>query len=408
VRTWRLVFRLGFRNVLRNRRRSAVILVAIAVGLWSMLVFAAFTRGWSNDVRRSAIETLTGHLQVHARGYLDDPSVDRTLAPPDGALRALLDGPQVAAWASRVRVPAVVMSERETAGVTLVGIDPVREAGLSFVAGAVEGGRGLAGPDGDGILVGRRLAQRLRTGLGKRLVVMSQARDHSVADRGFPVVGVYDADRSSTEMTFVFVGRGRAQSMLGLGSRVSEVSAMLRDPSDLDAFSARARGAATGADVEPWTALEPMAQAMVALGEAWIWIFYVVMYVAMAFGLVNTLLMAVLERTREFGLVQALGMKPRLILEQVLAESSVLLAAGVLAGGLLAGSTLALLRGGIDFSAFAEGAEMWGMSKVIYPTLGLADVASAVVFVVALGVLASLYPALRAARRVPVEAITRG
>jgi ABC-type lipoprotein release transport system permease subunit len=408
VKRWRLVFRLGWRNVLRNRRRSAVILVAIAVGLWSMLVFAAFTRGWSNDVRHNAIETLTGHLQVHAPGYLDDPSVDRTLAPPDKALLALLDGPQVAAWASRVRVPAVVMSERETAGVTLVGIDPAREAGLSFVAHAVNEGRGLAGPDGDGILVGRKLAERLRTGLGKRVVVMSQARDHSVADRGFPVVGVYDADRSSTEMSFVFVGRARAQAMLGLGSRVSELSVMLRDPSQLDAFFSRARAAAVGEDVEPWTALEPMAQAMVALGEAWIWIFYVVMYVAMAFGLVNTLLMAVLERTREFGLVQALGMKPRLILEQVLAESFVLLAAGLLAGGLLAGVTLALLRGGIDFSAFAEGAEMWGMGKVIYPTLGLADVASAVAFVVVLGVLASLYPALRAARKVPVEAITRG
>jgi len=400
--------RLAWRSVLRNRRRSGVILVAIAVGLWSMLVFAAFTRGWSNDVRHNAIETLTGHLQLHAPGYLDDPSVDRTMDPPGEALLALLDGPQVAAWASRVRVPAVVMSERETAGVTLVGIDPAREAGLSFVAGAVREGRDLAGPDDDGVLVGRRLAKRLGTGLGKRVVLMSQAGDHSVVDRGFPIVGIYEADRSSTEMSFVFVGGGRAQRMLGLGSRVSEVSVALRDPSGLDGFLRRARAAAPGQDVQPWTALEPMAEAMVALGEAWIWIFYVVMYVAMAFGLVNTLLMAVLERTREFGLVQALGMRPLLILEQVLAESSMLLGMGVLAGGLLAGVTLALLRGGIDFSAFAEGAEMWGMSKVIYPTLGLADVASAVVFVVTLGLVASLYPARRAARKVPVEAITRG
>ena len=405
---WPLLFRLAWRNVLRNRRRTAVILVAVAVGLWAMLVFAAFTRGWSDDVRRNAIRTLTGHLQIHAPGYLDDPSVDRATAPPDEALRAVLDGEAVAAWAARVRVPSVVMSERETAGVTLVGIDPAREEGLSFIADAVKKGRNLAGPEDDGILIGRKLAERLDTGLGKRVVVMSQASDHSVADRGFPIVGVYDADRASTEMTFVFVGRGVAQEMLGLGSRVSEVAATLRDPSRLDAFVMRVQGAAARQDVQPWTALEPMAQAMVAMGEAWIWIFYVVMYVAMAFGLVNTLLMAVLERTREFGLVQALGMKPRLILEQVLAESAVLLAAGVLAGGLLAAATLALVQDGIDFSAFAEGAEMWGMSKVIYPTLGIGDVVSAVVFVVALGALASLYPALRAARRVPVEAITRG
>jgi ABC-type lipoprotein release transport system permease subunit len=237
---------------------------------------------------------------------------------------------------------------------------------------------------------------------------MSQAADHAVVDRGFPVVGVYSADRSITEMTFVFVGRETAQEMLGLGTGVSEVAVSLRDPTRVGAFVERVRAVARGSDVQPWTTLEPMAQAMVALGEAWIWMFYVVMYIAMAFGLVNTLLMAVLERTREFGLLQALGMRPHLIVRQVLAESSVLLAVGVLAGALLAGATLALLHDGIDLSALAEGAEMWGMSKVIYPALSAGDVVSAIVFIVVLGALASLYPALRAARRVPVEAITRG
>jgi ABC-type lipoprotein release transport system permease subunit len=405
---WALLFRLAWRNVLRNRRRSAVILVAITVGLWAMLVFAGFTRGWSDDVSRNAVETLTGHLQIHAPDYLQDPSVDHVMAAPGEALRNLLDGEAVAAWASRVRVPSVVMSERETAGVTLVGIDPAREKGLSFIADAVKEGRNLSGAEDGGVLLGRKLAERLGTGLGKRVVLMSQAADHSVVDRGFPVVGLYAADRSTTEMTFVFVGREAAQQMLGLGTGVSEVAVALRDPSGVGAFLERVRAVAGSADVQPWTTLEPMAQAMVALGEAWIWMFYVVMYIAMAFGLVNTLLMAVLERTREFGLLQALGMRPRLIVRQVLAESSVLLAAGVLAGALLAGATLALLHDGIDLSALAEGAEMWGMSKVIYPALSASDVVSAIVFIVVLGALASLYPALRAARKVPVEAITRG
>jgi len=406
--TWALISRLAWRNVLRNRRRSAVILVAIAAGLWSMLFFAAFTRGWSEDVSRHAVATLTGHVQVHAPDYLRDPSVDHAMPAPGDALRGLLDGEAVAAWASRVRVPAVVMSERETAGVTLVGIDPEREEGLSFIADAVREGRNLEGAGDRGILIGRKLAERLETGLGKRVVVMSQAADHSVVDRGYPVVGIYAANRSSTEMAFVFVGREAAQDLLGLGTRVSEVAVALRDPSGVDAFAERVRTAAGGLDVQPWTALEPMAEAMVALGQAWIWMFYVVMYIAMAFGLVNTLLMAVLERTREIGLLQALGMRPSLIVKQVLVESSVLLSAGVLAGALLAGATLALLRDGIDLSALAEGAEMWGMSKVIYPTLGAGDVVAAIVFIVVLGALASLYPALRAARKVPVEAITRG
>jgi ABC-type lipoprotein release transport system permease subunit len=405
---WALLLRLAWRNVLRNRRRTAVVLSAIALGLWAMLFFAAFTRGWSNDVTHNAINTLTGHLQIHAPGYLLDPSVDHVMSPPGRELLKLLNKPPVTAWATRVRVPTVVMSERETSGVTLVGIDPASEKGLSFIASAVTKGRNLDGPEDNGILIGRRLAKRLDTDLGKRVVIMSQGSAHSIVDRGFRIVGIYDADRASTEMTFVFVGRSVAQHMLGLGREISEIAVVLEDPAQVDPFVEQVRRVADGLDVQPWTRLEPMAEALVALGQAWVWIFYLVMYIAMAFGLVNTLLMAVWERTREFGLVQALGMRPRMIIRQVLAESFILLAIGTLLGGLLAVATLAFLHGGIDFSSFAEGAEMWGMSKIIYPALGAWDIASAVALIVVLGVLASLYPAIRAARKAPVEAITKG
>jgi ABC-type lipoprotein release transport system permease subunit len=300
------------------------------------------------------------------------------------------------------------MSARETMGITLVGIDPERERDLSFIATAVSDGRALESIDDGGILLGRKLARRLDTDLGKRVVVMSQGADGSIADGGFRVVGIFDADRESTEMAFVFTGRMVAATMLGLGDRISEVSVVLRNPDALGDFVGRARSAATDLDVQPWTVLQPMAEAMTALGKAWIWFFYVVMYIAMAFGLVNTLLMAVAERTREFGLVQALGMKPRLIAEQVLAESMLILFAGMVLGGLLVIGTLTLLRGGIDFSRIAAGAEMWGMSKVIHPTLQTSDVIGAVVFIVVLELLASLYPAVRASRKVPIEALTRG
>ena len=402
-----LLLRLARRSVLRNRRRTVVILVAISVALWAMIAFAALTRGWQDSAVHSAIFTLTGDLQMHAPGYLDDPSVDHSMAPPAGAAKALLDGPAVAAWDARVRVPAVVMSAHDTAGVTLVGIDPAAERGLSFIAGAVHQGRNLDGPGDAGIVIGRALADRLGTGVGKRVVVMSQAADHSVADRGFRVVGVFTGDREATEMAYVFTGRETASTMLGLGGRVSEVAVMLRDRGELPAFLARLRAAAPGLAVEPWDVLEPMAKAIVALSQAWIWMFFSVMVVAMAFGLVNTMLMAVLERTREFGMLQALGMRPRLILAQVLLESCLLLAAGTAAGVALAAGTLALMHGGIDLSFLAQGAEMWGMGKVIHPTAAPADVLGAVAVIAVLGLASSLYPAWRASRRVPVDAITR-
>lgn len=402
-----LLFRLARRSVVRNRRRTLIVLVAISVALWAMIAYAAVTRGWQNDVVHNAIFTLTGHIQMHAPAYRDDPSVDHTMAAPSEAVTRLLDGPEVKAWASRVRVPAVVMSAHDTAGVTLVGIDPAAERGLSFIAEAVHEGTNLESPDDRGIVIGRALADRLGTSIGKRIVVMSQAADHSVADRGFRVVGLFTGDREATEMSLVFVGRNVAAKMLHLGTRVSEVAVMLHDRNELTPFVTRLRAAAPGLDVQPWTVLEPMAQAIVALAQAWIWMFFVVMYIAMAFGLVNTLLMAVLERTREFGMLQALGMRPRLLLGQVLLESCLLLAAGTALGVGLAAGTLALLRNGINLTFLAQGAEMWGMGKVIYPAAALEDVIGAVALVVILGIVSSLYPAWRASRRVPVDAITR-
>ncbi len=403
-----LIVRLAVRNVLRYRRRTVVVVLAVAVGLWAMLVYAAFSRGWENGVVDSAVRTLTGHVQIHPTGYLADPSIDHLMSPPGGTLRAALGGPDISAWDARLRVPAVVQSERETAGVTLVGIDPASERGLSFIPSAVHDGRYLASVEDEGILIGRDLADRLNTGLGKRLVLISQAADHSVAERGFRVVGVFDADRSATEMTYVFVGRTAAARLLGTGTKVSEVAVRLRQPDTIDAAVATLRAASPGLDVQPWTTLNPIAQAMVALAETWIWIFYLMMYIAMAFGLVNTLLMAVLERTRELGLLQALGMGPGLLLREVLVESVLVLGVGAVVGLVLGFATLALLGGGIDFSSYAAGAEMWGMGTVVYPTLTAADVATAVATTMGLGALASLYPAVRAARRVPVEAITRG
>jgi ABC-type lipoprotein release transport system permease subunit len=404
----RLLSRLAARNVVRYRRRTAVVVLAVGVGLWAMLVYVAFSRGWENGVVDSAVRTLTGHVQIHAPGYVSDPSVDYLMPAPGGRLLDELRAPNVRAWASRIRVPAVVQSERETAGVTLVGIDDAAERGLSFIDGAVTAGRDLGSPDADGVLLGRDLADRLSTGLGKRVVLISEAADHEVAERGFRVVGIFDADRSATEMTYVFTGRATAARLLGVGSRVSEVAIELRDPAGADAEVSRLRATAPALDVQPWTALEPIAEATVSLAEMWIWIFYALMYVAMASGLVNTLLMAVLERTREFGLLQALGMAPGLLLRQVLIESIFVLLLGVGVGVTLGFATVGLLHGGIDFSAYAAGAEMWGMGKAIYPALGPRDVASAVAVVMVLGALASLYPAIRAARRVPLEAITRG
>ncbi|MCB0360869.1 MAG: ABC transporter permease, partial [Bdellovibrionales bacterium] len=211
------VAEIGVRNVWRNPKRTAFTVAAVAVGLWSALALSALARGLNRQMVVDAVNDMTGHVQLHAPGYLDDPTVQRSMPPLDAALREALARPDITAYASRVRVPAVVMSERDSAGVTFFGIQPEREVGLSFIPDTVASGRYLEDSGDEGIIIGAALARKLETGLGKRVVLMSEGVNGAIADRGFRVVGLYRAQVEGTEKAYAFTGLHTAQAMLGLG-----------------------------------------------------------------------------------------------------------------------------------------------------------------------------------------------
>jgi len=401
-----LLVTLAWRNLWRHTRRTLVMLFALLLGVWAMIVMAALVRGSMEQHIRKEILNLTGHAQIHAPGYRDDPAVERRFAVP-ASLRAALGEAPITAASARVRVPAVISSEYESAGVMLVGIDPQRERGLSFLDTAVREGRDLESASDPGLVLGRKLAERLETSLGRRVVLMSQDVHNQIGDRGFRVVGIFDADPEAMETGYVFIGLDIARQMLGMGDEVSEVAVMTGDRNDLGPLVARLRAAAPGLDVAPWTEVQPLLVLMEKVNNVVLLVWFAVVFAAMAFGLVNTLLMAVFERTREFGLFQALGMPPRYILGQVLVESLILLVLALLLGNAAAWGSVVSLKGGIDLSMFAEGLQLVGISPVIFPTLARGDVLAANVVVIVLGILASLYPAWRASRYAPVEAITR-
>ena len=163
--------------------------------------------------------------------------------------------------------------------------------------------------------------------------------------------------------------------------------------------------AATGLETLPWQELDSYLGTMLSVQDGFTLVFMIVVFVALSFGLVNTLVMAVFERTREIGLLQALGMRPNLILGQVLLESLYLLLLGLVAGNLVAWLTIIPLESGIDISGVAEGMEMMGMGTVLYPALRVEDMLLSTAVVVILGILASLLPAWRAARLDPIQAL---
>ena len=399
----------AWRNLWRNHRRSLIMLAAIAIGLWGMIWMTALMRGMVDQMIDDAISTLSGHVQIHAEGYLDDPSVEHTIpaAGDNMVLLGLLNSPQVSAWSQRIRVPAVIRSEREVYGITLVGIDPQREQGLSFIADSIVEGHYLQSPDDRHVLLGRKLVEQLQTRLGQRIVLMSQDPGNNIAERGFRIGGIYDTDLQATETSYVFAGIETVRSLLKMGSGVSEISLLGDDYRNPEGLAAEVRAAAGAAETKTWLQLDPYMASMLDVMDGFIVIWFSIIFLALSFGLINTLLMAVFERTREIGLIQALGMPPASILYMVLIESVIMLLIGLLAGNLLSWLTILPIQDGIDISGIAQGLEWAGMSSTLLPAVKSSDVLLANAIVLLLGIAASLFPAWRASRKVPVEAITR-
>lgn len=401
---------LAWRNVWRNPRRTGVILASVIIGVWSMVFLGAFMRGMLDGMIQNAINTLTGHIQIRDAEYREDPGIAHLLKDPDSIEKMI--GPVLppdSRIVRRIRVNAVASTARYSTGITLVGIDPEKERGVSFIGAAFPEGNPGAITQGR-IIVGNALMTRFGLKHGQKMVVMSEDVSGNIASRAFRVQEVFRADMEGTEKEFVFASIDDLREMLGTGEQVSEISVKLStafsDNETIEAISKKIEETINDKKLAASTWFEIMAAMAAYLGMAdfFIIIWYLIVFVAMGFGIVNTVLMAVFERMREFGLLKALGMRPLRILVLVVTETILILCVGLITGDAAGWLTTAMLnKNGIDLSAMAQGTEMWGIQRIIYPSLNAWDILISNGIVLILGMLVSLYPALKAARFLPVE-----
>lgn len=399
-----LLFQLSWRNLWRHRRRTVILLSTICVAVGSVLVLNALLRGMQVSMAETAIDNLNGDFKVLAPGYLDDPGINKSFElEPRGHPELDLEG--IRGWAPRVRVPAVIQSERETRGVQFVGVVPGSED-ISFLGDVTIEGENLSGPDDRRVLLGRALAAQLETGEGRRIVLMTQGADGGNRESGYRIAGVYDAVGTGIEKVFVFTGLATAQQLLDIAT-VTEVSVRLTEESRGPSVLRSLTGAFADLDVKAWQDLEPQVAMMYEMTDTAVSIWFLIVMGALVFGLVNTLVTSVMERVRELGMLRAIGMRRSSVIAQVVIESMLTMAIGIGVGVALGLAGYLWLSDGIDLSAFAEGLEMTGVRPELVPRLWPQDVFLVAGLSLLLGFLASIYPARRAVKVQPLDAMQR-
>jgi len=397
---------MAWRNIWRNSRRTGVTIAAMTLALFLLVLWTGLFEGFLIRMERSLVEVELGDVQIYAAGYRDRPSLFETIEAPDELLRRLDQRGFRAA--PRLLAGALVASGDAAAGATLIGVDTDRDPTVSQICQEVHHGEWLDATHPEGVVIGARLARTLDVGAGDELVVLSQASDGSMANDLFTVRGILNLISEGTDRSGIFMVEAAFRELLVLPEGAHKVIVRRPPGSDFDAAVKEVREVAVGLDVKSWRELNPTLASYIDSTRGIFFVFYVVFYFAVAILLLNSMLMAVFERIREFGVLKAIGLAPVRLFQLIMLESALqtLLSIAV-AGVLLVPSMWYLHQVGLNIAVLAGGVTIMGM--VFDPVwkahlsgyVFAAPLASLLVIVF----LGTLYPAVKAARLMPVEAI---
>jgi ABC-type lipoprotein release transport system permease subunit len=418
VRRLLLLLRLALRNVRRQARRSLLTSAAIVLGLALQIFSRSLADGAHETWIDAAVRLGSGHVTIQHPDYLPRRLIeDRLAAASAGAAVRALAGPAVAplvhAAGPRLEIRGLASSPRGAVPAMIVGVDPATDDAVSDLARRVTAGRALEAGDRLAAYAGEGLARRLRLEVGSRMVLTAQAADSTIAGQLVRIVGTFRTGVPEVDDGMLQMPLAVAQEWLGVGDDVSGIAVILRSSYDVprvvDALRAHLSDAPAPLAVRGWRETSPELDSAVRIDDYGDYVFHAVLLLIVALAIVNTVLMAVLSRTREFGVLRALGLRRRDVAGLVVLEGTVLTLLGGLVGiGVGIGGTWLFFRNGIDFSAFTD--TEWTaagavIDPVMIPRFRLANVWDSVRLVVGIGVAASLYPAWRATRIAVAEAM---
>lgn len=405
----RLYLRLAWRNIWRHTRRTVIIVLAMGLGLALMMFYDGLIVGFDQAIYGNAIRVLGGNIQVHAQGYRLKASQTPLLPLPDdqAVVRAAQGLPQVAAATRRINTGGLASSREGAFAVNITGIEPEREAEVNIAAQNVVAGRYLTSDDGDMVFIGKGLADAMGVQVGDRITLTGRSSHEQMRKRTMTVIGIYDLKMPEIEKRTVYISLGEAQSLYDLNGQSTEVAIVLKQVGQEGEVIEALKPVLPGYEIESFEANFPELQQAIQSKSGVMNIFSVVILMIAGIGILNLLLMAVYERTREIGILGALGLRPRQISLLFVLEGTMIGLVGVFMGivlGLLINGIL--MRVGLDYSQFTGVTEYTALiSGRIYPSWGVEKLLLRGLTVAIISALAALIPAHEASRNEPAQSL---
>lgn len=405
----KLYLLLAWRNIWRHKRRTLIVITAIALSLAMMMMYDGLMIGFNDAIYANAVKILGGNVQVHAEGYRMKNGSKPVL--PLANDQIILDEagklPQVSLASRRINTGGILTNRKGAFSVTITGVEPEKEKVISLVSANITKGRDLTKEDKDTILIGQGLADTMEVNVGDRITLAGTDIHNQPVNRSMTISGIYDVGLPEIEKRTAYVSLDEAGYLFGLEGRSTEVVLFLKNLGEEDTIIRKLNAVVSGYEIESWVKNFPEMSATIDRKNRVMDIFGVIILAIAGIGIMNMLLMAVFERTREIGVLGALGIKPRQIGWMFILEGVMMGIVGLVCGvalGLLINSIFANV--GFDYSQFAGMTDYTALIKGrVYSTLGLEKIWLRIISVLVIAVFSSLYPAHTASLKEPAAAL---
>lgn len=403
-----IIIKIAWRNLWRNPRRSLILISAIVICISALLLTLSYINGVLRQMVKSTIDFHIGEMQILRKGFRDDLDPAKYIKDPAGIYELIEASPGVNSYAPRVEGRGLISSSYNSSGVQLVGVIPDREGAVTLVKRSVVRGDYLERADDHVILVGERMARKLKVDLGDKVVITVQTISNELASDAYRIAGIFRTISRDFDSHTVYIPINMAANLLGLESGITGIAVRTETMEAAVKLKDRVNREFESKEIEAltWGELEPMIHEMVNISKQWNFIFFGAVFIILSIGIINTQNIAVYERMHELGILKALGTKPLFIFSMVMVETLSLGLVGLAAGFLITYPVILYFSiRGLNLAIFSEGLQKFGLGTTIFFYIEFADIVSCIVAIQLTAFLGAFIPALKAGRIEAVRAI---